>query len=231
VPANEVLDFSLLYGQNCSGCHGAGKRNLGPAPPLNDPLFRAIIPAEELQMVIAQGRERTPMPAFAQDNGGPLTPLQIQVLVKQIKGVPYKIVDKGERGKAIVDDSGGIPPQWGAPPQPPNEVPSYLAGKGRSGDLAGDEQRGIKVFAQACTVCHGEDGRGVARGNETVRTIHDPVFLALISNQALRRYVITGRPDLHMPSFNEARPADPNFKALTSQDVADLVALVASWRR
>ena len=36
----EVSDFGQLYKQNCAGCHGADGQ-LGPAPPLKDPLFLA----------------------------------------------------------------------------------------------------------------------------------------------------------------------------------------------
>jgi len=71
----------------------------------------------------------------------------------------------------------------------------------------------------------------VRSAGETVRTIHEPAFLALTSNQVLRRYVITGRPDLGMPNYAQARPGSPNFRPLTDQEVADLVALLASWRR
>ena len=49
-PATEVTDFSQLYAQNCSGCHGADGK-LGPAPPLNDALFLSIVPDAELLLV------------------------------------------------------------------------------------------------------------------------------------------------------------------------------------
>src|SRR3954470_3666440 len=54
VPADKVLDFGVLYERNCSGCHGANGQ-LGPAPPLNDPLFLAIVPEGELSHVIEEG--------------------------------------------------------------------------------------------------------------------------------------------------------------------------------
>jgi hypothetical protein len=61
--------------------------------------------------------------------------------------------------------------------------------------------------------------------------IHEPAFLALMSDKALRRVVITGRPDLGMPAYDgmAGRPAD--FQPLTSAQVDDLVALLASWRQ
>ena len=45
----------------------------GPAPPLNDPLFLAIVPDAELLQRDPRGRPGTPMPAFARQQGGPLT--------------------------------------------------------------------------------------------------------------------------------------------------------------
>ena len=87
------------------------------------------------------------------------------------------------------------------------------------------------MFARACAACHGDHGRGFRKGGETVRAIHDPVFLDLTSDQAVRRYVITGRSDLGMPSFAQARPDDSQWSPLTEQDVGDLMALVASWRQ
>src|SRR5207302_375269 len=149
VPADEVLEFGVLYRQNCAGCHGADGK-LGPAPPLNDALFRAIVPQEELVSIVSKGRSKTLMPAFGNENGGTLTAVQIQVLVA---------------------------------------------------------------------------------GNAAKNAINDPVFLNLNSDQVLRRYVITGRPDFGMPGFAEARPGDSHFQALSNQEIADLVALLASWRQ
>jgi mono/diheme cytochrome c family protein len=197
VASDKVLDFDTLYGQNCAGCHGADGR-LGPAPPLNDPIFLAIVPDEELLHVVTEGRPGTPMPAFAQAKAGPLTQAQVEAL------------------------AAGIKPHWGRGKAPAG-VPPYAAGKGR-----GDTARGREVFAQACATCHGSDGKGT----KDVGAIHNWAFLALISDQALRRIAITGRPrpDLGMPDFAGPRPSVPDFKPLTSQQVGDLVALLASWR-
>jgi cytochrome c len=131
----------------------------------------------------------------------------------------------------VVADAGGISPKWGAPEMPPKDAPSYgVQSASLTGSSASDEKKGAVVFARACAACHGDHGQGIQEKDETVRTIREPALLGLISNQALRRYVITGRPDLGMPSYAKARPDKPDFLALTDEDVTDLVALLASWR-
>lgn len=234
VAADQIVDFKVLYGQNCAGCHGADGK-FGPAPPLHDSIFQAIIPKEELESILTKGRQNTLMPAFSNENGGTLTSTQIQVLVLEIKGIPYRIASTqdGNRSKTVVvADENGTSPTWGLSSAPAAGVPSYIAPSINSNDddpaniLAGAE-----VFARSCAACHGDHGRGITQGNAIVHTINDPVVLSLLSDQVLRRYAITGRPDLGMPSFAEPRPGNPHFKALTDQDVADLVALLGSWRR
>src|SRR5437870_2717492 len=74
---DEVKDFGVLFRENCSGCHGANGE-WGPAPPLNDKRFRAIIPDAELVRVVSEGRNGTLMPAFARSSDGPLTDAQIE---------------------------------------------------------------------------------------------------------------------------------------------------------
>jgi mono/diheme cytochrome c family protein len=214
-PPDKVMDFALLYEQNCSGCHGA-EGKLGPAPPLNDPLFLSIIQDKELLTTIRTGRRGTPMPGFAQEQGartkntdqvkvlaGPLTDDQIKALAEGIKS------RWGKQGAAASAAKEPIPP--------------YLAhSRGRA-------ERAKEVFMRACAGCHGEQGEGIEEDGRQRRRIHDPAFLALISDQALRRIIITGRPDLGMPNYAEKRPGDPSFKPLTSTEIDDLVALLSSW--
>jgi cytochrome c oxidase cbb3-type subunit 3 len=118
--------------------------------------------------------------------------------------------------------AGGIKSRWKADP-PKVTPPRYAVAEGR-----GDSDRGQEVFAMACASCHGEEGRG---GEGKVGPIHDPAFLALISDQAIRRTIITGRRDLGMPDFagKDGRAAD--FQPMTPADVADLVEYLADWRR
>jgi mono/diheme cytochrome c family protein len=206
---DKVLDFDKLFAANCSGCHGA-EGKLGPAPPLNDKLFLKIIPDTELWMAISSGREGTLMPGFEQSHpGGHLTDKQVT-----------KLMD-------------GLRAKWGTEPDAKElgfdpakvKIPSYTEEVG-NGVMAGDIGSGKKAFQTACAVCHGKDGEGT----KTAGAISHPAFLALISDQALRRIVITGRPDLGMPNFADANGRAEGFKPLTNQDVNDIMALLVSWR-
>jgi mono/diheme cytochrome c family protein len=210
VPPQKEMTFSVLFQENCIGCHGANGK-LGPAPPLNDGLFLALMPDTELQRVISEGRAGTLMPAFVATQGGHLTDAQIKALAL------------------------GIRQEWGPTESAPVGAPPYLAMQAKTdGAARGNKDNGLKVFTRACAGCHGDHGQGGRYGGEAdgkpVGSINDPSFLALISDQALRRFVITGRSDLGMPDYAATKGRPEDFQPLTSENVTDVVALLASWR-
>ena len=116
----------------------------------------------------------------------------------------------------------------------PVGVPAYLIDMTQS-DGGGNPENGRNAFARACASCHGDNGQGERKGADSELpspgAINQPDFLALMSDQALRRLVITGRPDLGMPDFEGSKGRPKGFKPLTARDVADVIALLASWRR
>src|SRR6202142_2768427 len=84
IAPGEVVDFNVLYGQNCAGCHGVdGKGGAGIA--LANPVFLAIADDSVIRRTAANGVPGTPMPAFAQSAGGMLTDRQIDALVRGIR--------------------------------------------------------------------------------------------------------------------------------------------------
>jgi cytochrome c oxidase cbb3-type subunit 3 len=83
VPPDQVTDFSLLYSQNCAGCHGVDGMG-GAAIALANSVFLAIADDTVIRR-IASGVPGTPMPAFAQSAGGMLTETQIDALVRGIR--------------------------------------------------------------------------------------------------------------------------------------------------
>ncbi|HEX4142003.1 MAG TPA: c-type cytochrome [Pirellulales bacterium] len=215
VPADQITDFTALYGMYCAGCHGADGR-LGPAPPLNDAIFLTIVPDAELLRLVDEGRPGTPMPAFSRQRGGPLTDKQVRAVAEGIK--PHWIAsasDRKELAKLSVDLPGY----------------TFVAADGAAAkDAAANDDadaigRGQKLFAAACAECHGKEGAGDGAGR-----LNDPDFLLLASDQMLRRIIITGRPDLGMPDFATVDGRGESFRPLTSSEIDDLVALLASWR-
>jgi mono/diheme cytochrome c family protein len=233
VPADQVVDFDTLYQTHCAACHGANGR-LGPAPPLNDPLFLAIVPDNELLRVIREGRavtasQKTPMPAFSIREGGSLSPAQAKVWeqLKQEKHATPKQESPltADQVKVLAE---GIKKRWGPPASPAGSVPPYRAPAETSSEK---KDEGARIFARACAGCHGKQGEGAERDGNLRRKINDPAFLALISDQQLRRYAITGRPDLGMPPYDGKIGRPPDFQPLTSEEIDGLVALLACWRQ
>jgi cytochrome c oxidase cbb3-type subunit 3/ubiquinol-cytochrome c reductase cytochrome c subunit len=209
VPADEVDTFDTLYRGNCAACHGADGR-LGPAPPLNDPIFLAIVSEKEISDTLIGGRHNTAMASFA---ASPKPPEVDPAKVPAIAATPSVLTPK-----QIEILARGIKEKW--PADKGEKLPPYSA-RGVKGSVA----KGKEVFARACAVCHGEDGK------EKGLNIHDSNFLALISEQALRRIIITGRRDLGMPSYRDKEGRDPDFKPLTNEEIDNLQALLAAWKQ
>lgn len=112
---------------------------------------------------------------------------------------------------------------WGKPAGDRKEpLPPYAV------DLkAGNREAGARLFDQACATCHGDEGKG----SQQAGPLHNAAFLALVSDQFLRRIIITGRPDLGMPDYRSAEWRSPQLRVpLSSQDINDLVAYLAAWR-
>ena len=132
---DEVLDFKILYAENCAGCHGPDGRG-GAAIALADPVYLAIADDAVLRKVIANGARGTAMPAFARSAGGMLTDKQIEVIATQIRA------------------------RWGRPGILNGvETPSYAA------KSAGDAAHGELAYKTYCESCHGPEGRGGKKGS------------------------------------------------------------------
>ena len=101
------------------------------------------------------------------------------------------------------------------PEQAPTGLPPYSAS-------GGDASLGAAVFQSHCASCHGDDGKGGPNG----RSVVDPAYLALVSDQYLRTVVIAGRPDLGMPDFR-----GESGTPMTPADVSNVVAWLVSQRQ
>jgi mono/diheme cytochrome c family protein len=84
VRPDEIVDFGLLYSQNCAGCHGANGKG-GAAIALANPVYLAIADHTAIRGAVTNGVPATAMPAFAQSAGGMLTDKQVGALVSGIR--------------------------------------------------------------------------------------------------------------------------------------------------
>jgi cytochrome c oxidase cbb3-type subunit 3 len=94
-------------------------------------------------------------------------------------------------------------------------LPSYSA-------ELGDARAGEAAFRTYCANCHGETGAGGSRS----RSVIDPAFLALVSDQSLRTTVIAGRSDQGKPDWRKDSPGHP----MAPQEISDVVAWLAAHR-
>jgi mono/diheme cytochrome c family protein len=199
VRPEEVLEFSTLYKTNCAACHGANGVG-GAAISLANPVYLAFAGEDTLRQVTANGVHGKLMPAFAKSAGGTLTDQQVSVLAH------------------------GMMQKWGNPDlvAAPG-LPAYKAT--READVAHGQQE----FATFCASCHGAGGEGnaatVKKGETRVGSIVDEAYLDLISDQALRSFVIAGRPHQGMPDWRSDGPVP-----MTDQQITDIVAWMASKR-
>jgi cytochrome c oxidase cbb3-type subunit 3 len=137
VVPSRIMAFDALYGRNCAGCHGADGR-LGAARPLNDPVYLALVTADRLRKIIAEGVPRTLMAPFGAGAGGALTDAQIDALVKAMLA------------------------RWGRPDLVKGlTLPPYEGS-------ASDTLQGGAVYARACARCHGPDGTGGPKAGSIV---------------------------------------------------------------
>jgi mono/diheme cytochrome c family protein len=134
----EVLDFAVLFKQNCAGCHGQdGKGNTALA--LANPVYLAIANDDIIRRATALGIHGSLMPPFAKSAGGTLTDEQIDILVREMRR-------RWAKSEQLVAAS--------APPYATTEL--------------GDPHKGAGAFAIFCAGCHGPEGKGTAKGSSIV---------------------------------------------------------------
>lgn len=133
---DQLEQGARLFAENCAVCHGAnGEGRVGATLAKNWPSIR---PDLEVRATIENGISGSPMPAWGQKNGGPLTNADIDALVMYI-----------------------LSWETGGPPVIP-PTPTYVARPAITPppNVEGDPNRGGVLFDQNCVVCHGLNGEG-----------------------------------------------------------------------
>ena len=140
VPINpdEISDFTVLYGQNCAGCHGPDGKG-GAAIALGDPEYLALADDAVLRRAATKGIPGTAMPAFAKSEGGMLTDKQIDIIAR------------------------GIRERWSKPDLLRDANPPPY-----SSSNPGNPMRGSAVYMTYCSSCHGPGGNGGQKASSIV---------------------------------------------------------------
>ena len=138
VDPDDITDFALLYGKNCSGCHGPEGKG-GAALSLGDPVYLAIADDATLRKIVSKGIAGTSMAAFAKSAGGMLTDKQVDVIIRGMR-------ERYGKPNAL---AGIIPPPY-------------------SSAQPGDATRGAAVYETFCASCHGPAGKGSAKAGSIV---------------------------------------------------------------
>jgi cytochrome c oxidase cbb3-type subunit 3 len=214
--------LSLVMLAACSAPDGASKGNSEPIAPSQVLDFRTLYAENCAGCHGAEGR------------GGASIALANPVYLAIVDETTMRnIVGKGVRGTsmpAFAQSAGGmlteqqvevitsgIFSRWGHKQVLDGTNPPSYAAK-----VAGNVDHGQLVFGTYCASCHGSQGGGTQKGS----AITNDSFLALVSDQALRTIVITGRPELGAPDWRGNVPGHP----MTDQEITDVVAWLASRR-
>jgi cytochrome c oxidase cbb3-type subunit 3/ubiquinol-cytochrome c reductase cytochrome c subunit len=195
----QVTDFATLYNENCASCHGVNGKN-GAAISLANPVYLAIAGTSNIERITANGVPGTMMPPFAQSKGGTLTDRQIAILAEVME-------QTWRSANALAGQSS----------------PAYAS------STPGNPAAGERAFATFCARCHGADGAGTKIGNGVVTgSLIDPAYLALISDQGLRSFLLAGLTEQGPHDWRSYFIEPP--LVMTDQQITDTVAWLASHR-
>jgi mono/diheme cytochrome c family protein len=169
-----MVEGAKIFNQDCAVCHGPnGEGRIGATLAKNWPSIR---PDLTVRTVIENGVQGSPMPAWSQANGGPLSSEQIDAVV-------FYILSWQTGGAGLVT------PGPTATRRPPIAVVP---------EVQGDPNQGAVLYDTNCIMCHGPNGEGrigatLAKNWPSIRP--DLTIKATISNG------VSGSP---MPAWSQA---------------------------
>ena len=88
-------------------------------------------------------------------------------------------------------------------------------------DQTGHAQHGQQAYQTRCASCHQNPSR---------QQVTSPVYLSLVSDQALRDIIVAGRPDIHQPDWQHDNPRGAQGQPLSEKNVNDIVTYLHSLR-
>jgi mono/diheme cytochrome c family protein len=233
---NSLLNFlaapdgQRLFAVNCSGCHGQGVAFSGTE--------------EELSVLIAKGGQHLDMPSWK----GTLSVADVDALAAYVvdpqastagtatlfgqhcaacHGDRVPTAPDKESALKIINTGGAhiTMPVWGniLTAEQLDALVKYTfdisKGKGTA--------TGERIFAENCSVCHGQFGQGgpnPARSDDIIPPISSAEYLKTRDDTTIRNIISQGQPNFGMSPFG-----DINGGPLSTDEIDALVAFIRSW--
>lgn len=199
----QLDDAMTLYAENCSVCHGLSGEGIGATPPLDSAALRTM-PYDDIYKTIARGRYQTAMPAWAFEDGGPLSDYQIDELVTLI--IYGDWTETGDRTVNL-----GFAPLIPFTADPDPALLAEIANLPDGSTL----QTAVKLFAANCVACHGADGLGTA----IAPALNDPLVREKTAED-ITRIITYGNTGTLMAGWSNVLPPD---------DINALTSLIGRW--
>ncbi len=200
----ENVDAAMtLYAENCALCHGMAGEGIGSNPALNNPGLQQM-DYDSLFKVISFGRYNTTMPAWGQEDGGPLTDHEISQLVVLLQNDWWQYVETRTINL-------GLQPLIPVISEPDPELLDAVASLPHGETLT----LGITVYAEQCVSCHGPDGLGTS----IATPLNDPL-LRETPQEDLEQTIQNGVSGTLMAGWKNI---------LTSAEVNALSTLIKEW--
>ena len=195
----DVTRGATLFAANCAVCHGDRAQGRVGATLAKD--FPAIRVNALLKQTIANGVAGSVMPAWSTAKGGPLTDPQIEDIAAFIQSLSH------QAPTVIITRQATNAPTLGRP-SPAATMPP------------GNAERGARIFAENCAVCHG------ARGEGRIGASLQKDFPSVNVQAALDATIARGVTGTKMPAWSKAFGGP-----LTDQEIADAATFIRSLKK
>lgn len=201
---------AALFRSNCAGCHGAEGQGGGVGVALRSASFLAIASDEFLADTILRGRANTAMPSWRQFDNREVSDLLAYLRSWQpLESDRDTVLAMSAPAMRTFLPASGDPEEGGGSVAQPAEGATPVSSYRPSAKI------GLRLYRSRCTVCHGENGEGTIGPS-----LKNDSVLTAVSNGFLHDTIVRGRPGTAMPAWRQ----------LSSEDVADLIALLRSWQ-
>ena len=199
----QLDDAMTLYAENCAVCHGLQGEGIGSIPPLDNEALRTMDIAD-LTKTIARGRFNTSMPAWSQDDGGPLSDYQIDELVNLVRFGDWNVT----RDRVV---NMGLAPLVPFTTEPDPVLLEQVAALPDGTTL----QTAITIYAAQCVSCHGADGLGT----NIAPALNDPLVGTKATDELIRT-ITYGSAGTLMAGWNNV---------LAPEQISAMATLIQRW--